>query len=232
MLHIRAEHIRDSFCVSVCVWENEFLPFRSQDRQDQKGAQISKSGIMWSASLAGLSAQSEQKYCVHDQPSTSAGADSQNYTQDTECAPPQACCVMETLLPYLGWWNHTFCVSVLDCAMRGLGEVISKIVCTLRIVEELTFLSSLFVPSSIFPSWCLLRSWCVAQLWLLRTEAHMQRKGLATPNHHQLPSLPASFFPPPTQYWSNILGVNREGQLWMIFPLYPTLGSYSNQLDS
>lgn len=161
MLHIRAEHIRDSFCVSVCVWENEFLPFRSQDRQDQKGAQISKSGIMWSASLAGLSAQSEQKYCVHDQPSTSAGADSQNYTQDTECAPPQACCVMETLLPYLGWWNHTFCVSVLDCAMRGLGEVISKIVCTLRIVEELTFLSSLFVPSSIFPSWCLLRSWCV-----------------------------------------------------------------------
>lgn len=60
------------------------------------------------------------------------------HTQDTECALPQACCVMETLLPYLGWWNHTFCVSVLDCAMRGLGEVISKIVCTLRIVEELT----------------------------------------------------------------------------------------------
>lgn len=156
---MRRTHSGQLLC--VCVWENEFLPFRSQDRQDQKGAQISKSGIMWSTSLAGLRAKSEQKYCVHDQPLTSAGADSQNYTQDTECALPQACCVMETLLPYLGWWNHTFCVSVLDCAMRGLGKVISKIVCTLRIVEELTSLSSLFVPSSIFPSWCLLGSWCV-----------------------------------------------------------------------
>lgn len=100
MLHICTEHIQDSFCVSVYVWEHEFLPFRSQDRQDRKGAQISKSGVMWSTSLAGLRAKSEQRYCVHDQPPTSAGADSQNYTQDIECAPSQACCVMETLPPY------------------------------------------------------------------------------------------------------------------------------------
>lgn len=226
---MRRTHSGQLLC--VCVWENEFLPFRSQDRQDQKGAQISKSGIMWSTSLAGLRAKSEQKYCVHDQPSTSAGADSQNYTQDTECALPQACCVMETLLPYLGWWNHTFCVSVLDCAMRGLGEVISKIVCTLRIVEELLFLVSSFPPPFFPPDVCS-GVGVLSQLWLLRTEAHMQRKGLATPNHHQLPSLPASFFPPPTQYWTNILGVNRDGQLWMIVLLSPTLGSYSNQPDS
>lgn len=131
----------------------------------------------------------------------------------------------------LGWWSHTFCTSVLDCAMRRLGEVISKIFCTLRTVEELTSLSSLFVPS-IFPSWCLLRSWCVVPAVVVEDRGPHAEERAGHSKPPSLPSLPASFFPPPTQYWTNILEVNREGQLWMIFPLSPTSGSYSNQLDS
>lgn len=185
MLHICTEHIQDSFCVSVCVWEHEFLPFRSQERQDRKGAEISKSGVMWSTSLAGLRAKSEERYCVHDQPPTSAGADSQNYTQDVVC-PGMLCHGNSASL--LGWWSHTFCTSVLDCAMRGLGEVISKIFCTLRTVEELTSLSSLFV-SSIFPSWCLLRSWCVVPAVVLedRGPHAEERAGHPKPPSASLP---------------------------------------------
>lgn len=93
----------------------------------------------------------------------------------------------------LGWWNHTFCASVLDCAMRDLGKVISKIFCTLRSVEELTSLSSLFVPS-IFPSRCLLRSWCVVPAVVVedRGPHAEERAGHPKPPSASLPPSPSS----------------------------------------
>ena len=97
--------------------------------------------------------------------------------------------------------------------MRGLGEVISKIFCLLLAVEELTSNLSLFVPSSIFLPGVCSGVGVLSQLCLLRTAARMQRKGLATPIHHQLPHLPAISSPLPTQYWTNILVVPGRGQL-------------------
>lgn len=199
MLHICAEHIQDSFCVSVCERMNSALQKPRQTRSkrctDQQEDNVKHL-------LAGLRAKSEQKYCVHDQPSTpQPGQILRTTLQDTECALPQAYSHGNSASLFRLVEPHILCFSS-DCAMRGLGEVTSKIVLYPTYCGGIHFFLVSSFPPPFFPPDVCLGVGVLSQLWLLRTEAHMQRKGLATPNHHQLP--------PPSQPASSLLQHNTD----------------------
>lgn len=86
---------------------------------------------------------------------------------------------METLPScYTGGVTHTLHSLVLDCAMRGSGEVISKVFCLLHAVEELTSNFSLFVPSSIFLPGVCLGVGVLSQLWDKHFSSHRKRSTL------------------------------------------------------
>lgn len=160
MLHICTKHSGLLLCVCLCV--REWISTLQKPRQVRSKRCTDQQE--WD-SVKHLTCRLESQVwteilCPWLALNLSQGRFSELHPGYRVCTSPGMLCHGNSA-SLLGWWNCTFCASVLDCAMRGLGEVISKIVCTLRTVEELTSLSSLLVPSSIFPSWCLLRSWCV-----------------------------------------------------------------------
>lgn len=147
---------------------------------------------------------------VRDQLSASPGADSQNCTQAIGCAPPKGCGVMETLPScYTGGVTHTLCSLILDCAMRGSGEVISKVFCLLHAVEELTSNFSLFVLSSIFLPGVCSGVGVLSQLWDKHFSSHRKRSTL-----NDIP-----LFPPP-QAVLNRIRIQLVASLQPIFILY------------
>ena len=134
MLHICTKHSGQLLCVCLCV--REWISTLQKPRQVRSKRCTDQQE--WD-SVKHLTWRLESQVwteilCPWLALNLSQGRFSELHQGYRVCTSPGMLCHGNSA-SLLGWWNCTFCASVLDCAMRGLGEVISKIVCTLRTVE-------------------------------------------------------------------------------------------------